>query len=60
MQGYVMTGLPVLLALLLNFLEPEAMSKLWTTGIGWGVIVVIVVMEFLGYMMIKKITSIDV
>lgn len=60
MQGYVMTGLPVLLAVLLNFLEPEAMEKLWTTGVGWVVIVVIVVMEVLGYTMIKKITTIDV
>ncbi|MEM7466916.1 MAG: type II secretion system F family protein, partial [Pseudomonadota bacterium] len=60
MQGYVMTGLPVLLAVLLNFLEPEAMEKLWTTGVGWVVIVVIVVMEVLGYSMIKKITTIDV
>ena len=60
MQGYVMTGLPLLLAVLLNFLEPEAMSKLWTTTVGWVVIVVIVIMEVMGYAMIKKITSIDV
>ena len=60
MQGYVMTGLPVLLAVLLNFLEPEAMEKLWTTTVGWVVIVVIVIMEVMGYTMIKKITSIDV
>lgn len=60
MQGIVMTGLPVLLALLLNFLEPDAMEKLWTTGVGWIVLSVIIVMEVLGYAMIKKITSIDV
>ena len=60
MQGYVMTGLPLLLGVLLNFLEPEAMSKLWTTGIGWAVMAVIVVMLALGYTMIKKITSIEV
>ena len=60
LQGIVMTGLPVLLAVLLNFLEPQAMSKLWTTPIGWGVLTVIVVMEALGYFMIRKITTIDV
>lgn len=60
LQGIVMTGLPVLLGVLLNFLEPEAMNKLWTTGVGWLVLFVIVVMEMMGYMMIKKITSIDV
>ena len=60
LQGIVMTGLPVLLAVLLNFMEPEAMSKLWTTALGWAVLGVIVVMEALGFFMIRKITSIDV
>lgn len=60
LQGIVMTGLPILLGVLLNFLEPQAMSKLWTTGVGWMVLLVIVVMEVMGYAMIKKITSIDV
>ena len=60
LQGIVMTGLPVLLGLLLRFLEPEAMSKLWTTGIGWTVLCIILVMEMMGYFMIRKITSIDV
>ena len=60
MQGIVMTGLPLLLGGLLFFLEPDAMSKLFTTPMGWGVVSVIVVMEVLGYIFIKKITSIDV
>ena len=60
LQGVVMTGLPVLLGVLLNFMEPEAMSKLWTTPLGWGVMAVIIVMEMMGYVMIRKITSIDV
>ena len=60
LQGVVMTGLPILLGVLLNFLEPEAMSKLWTTTIGYAVMALIIVMEILGYLMIRKITSIDV
>ena len=60
MQGIVMTALPVLLGGLLYGLEPVAMSKLFTTPIGWGVLSVIAVMEVLGYVFIKKITSIDV
>ena len=60
LQGIVMTGLPILLGVLLNFLEPEAMGKLWTTGIGWTVLAVVIVMEMLGYFMIRKITAIDV
>ncbi len=60
MQGIVMTGLPVLLGGLLFILEPDAMSQLFTTPIGWGLLSVIVVMETLGYIFIKKVTSIDV
>jgi len=60
LQGIVMTGLPVLLGVLLYFLEPEAMSKLWTTTVGWVVLAVIFIMEVMGYVMIRKITSIDV
>jgi tight adherence protein B len=60
MQGIVMTGLPLLLGGLLFILEPEAMSKLFTTPVGWGLLSVIVVMEVLGYIFIKKVTSIDV
>lgn len=60
LQGIVMTGLPILLGFLLNFMEPEAMSKLWTTPIGWALLVVIIVMESMGYFLIKKITTIDV
>ena len=60
LQGVVMTGLPIFLGVLLNFMEPEAMSKLWTTTIGWIVLTIIIVMEVLGYVIINKITTIDV
>jgi tight adherence protein B len=60
LQGIVMTGLPVLLGLLLYFLEKDAMSQLWTTKVGYVVLAVIIIMEFLGYIMIKKITTINV
>ncbi|NKB38274.1 MAG: secretion system protein F [Gammaproteobacteria bacterium] len=60
LQGIVMTGLPIFLGFLLNFMEPEAMSKLWTTTIGWIVLTIIIIMEAIGYFIINKITSIDV
>jgi tight adherence protein B len=60
MQGYVMTGLPILLACALNVIEPEAMSKLYTTTVGYVVLGVIVVMLGIGFSIIRKITTIDV
>jgi tight adherence protein B len=60
MQGYVMTALPVLLGILLYLLEPEAMSKLFTTKEGWITLTVVIIMEIVGYIFISKITAIDV
>lgn len=60
MQGYVMTALPIFLGVLLSFLEPEAMSLLFTTPAGWATVTVVVIMEALGYVFIRKVTRIDV
>ena len=60
MQGYVMTLLPVLLGFLLFLLEPEAMGKLFTTAKGWAVVIVVLVMEILGYVFIRKVTRVDI
>jgi tight adherence protein B len=60
MQGIVMTGLPLLLMLVLHFMEPKAMAPLFGEPVGWATLAVIAVMEFLGYKSIGKITNIDV
>ncbi len=60
LQGIVMSGLPIFIGCVLNFIEPEAMSKLWTTTLGWIVLILIIIMEGLAYLMISKITNIDV
>ena len=60
LQGVVMTGLPVLMGVLLYFLEPASMEKLWSTWYGYITLTVIIVMEVLGYIFISKITRIDV
>jgi tight adherence protein B len=58
-QGMFMAALPVAVAVMLNFLEPEAMEKLWTTREGLMVLFVMVVMEVMGYHFIKQVTFID-
>lgn len=60
LQGIVMTGLPVLLGFLLNMLEPDAMGMMFTTTIGWIVFSISAFMLVLGFLWIRKITSIDV
>lgn len=58
-QGIFMAALPIILAILLSFLEPEAMRKLYTTREGLMVLFVMVVMQVMGFMFIRKITTID-
>ncbi|TAL98989.1 MAG: secretion system protein F [Paraburkholderia sp.] len=60
MQGIVMTCLPLLLMLVLRFIEPTAMAPLFGEPVGWATLGVIAVMEFLGYKSISAITRIDV
>ncbi|MDG9924864.1 MULTISPECIES: type II secretion system F family protein [unclassified Pseudomonas] len=58
-QGIFMAMLPIFLAGILSAIEPEAMSQLYTTRVGLMVLAVMVVMEVLGFLFIKKITRID-
>ena len=60
MQAWVVGLLPVFLLWVLSKMEPQAMSMLWTTPIGWGVIAVVAVMEFFGVWIIRRIVAIDV
>ena len=59
-QGYVMTALPALLGLVIYQIEPEQMELLWTTWYGLCVIALIVVLQLLGFIFIRKIVNIDV
>jgi tight adherence protein B len=60
LQGMIVGLLPFLLMFVLVKMEPAAMSKMFTTWYGWGTIGFIVVMEFIGGLIIKKIVTIDV
>jgi len=60
LQGIVMSSLPVFLIIALLKLEPEAMGQMFTTKIGWLVLTMILLMQILGYLAIRKITEIDV
>jgi tight adherence protein B len=60
LQAWVVGLLPLVLMLVLNKMEPEAMSLLWNTRIGWATLVVIGFLEFMGIYVIRKIIAIDV
>jgi tight adherence protein B len=60
MQAWIVGALPVLLALVLNRLEPEAMAVLWSTPMGWTVLAVVLLLETTGVLMIRRIVNIDI
>ncbi len=60
LQGVVICALPFLVALALSFLNPEMIQPLYTTPIGYIIILVVLIMEVIGGLVIKKIVSIDV
>ena len=60
MQAWVVGLMPVFLLWVLTRMEPEAMALLWTTPMGWGVLGCVVIMEFFGVVIIRRIVAIDV
>lgn len=60
MQGIIMSCLPLLMMAALNWIEPKAMGTMFNTLFGWATLTVILVMIGIGYLFIRKITTIDV
>jgi tight adherence protein B len=60
LQAWVVGALPIGLMMVLNKMEPEAMSHLWSSRIGWATLAVVATLEFLGMYVIRKIIAIDV
>jgi tight adherence protein B len=60
LQAWVVGMLPVGLMMVLNKMEPEAMSHLWHDRVGWATLVVIAFFEFMGIYVIRRIIAIDV
>ena len=60
LQGIVMAMLPVGMVAFLAFAYPETMRPMFHTPMGWTVIGICAVMEYLGYRMCRKIMTIDV
>lgn len=60
LQGIVMSSLPLVLMIALMKIEPGSMGMMFHTKMGWMVFAMIIVMQTLGFLAIKKITEIDV
>ena len=60
MQGLVVSLLPIVVGLAINWLAPEIFEPMLTTWAGWGIIALMCCMEATGYFFIRKICNIEV
>lgn len=60
LQAWVVGALPLLLMVILNKMEPDAMGHLWHTREGWATLVVVGFLEIMGIYVIRRIVAIDV
>ncbi len=60
MQGWVVGMLPFGIILALTYVEPDGIGPIFTTYLGWMFLAVILLLELMGGVMIRKIVSIDV
>jgi tight adherence protein B len=60
LQAWIMAALPMLLAFVLNYLEPDAMALMWSTPAGWSIMGLIILLEVIGVWLIRRIVNIRV
>ena len=60
LQGLIVGLLPVLLLVVLGFMEPDAMRKLYQTHQGWAALGAMLALEATGFVLIRRIVNIEV
>jgi tight adherence protein B len=60
MQGVIVGSMPLVMMMILNEMEHEAMAPLFNSHLGYGVLLVIFMLELAGFVLIRKIVRIDV
>lgn len=60
LQGYVVTALPFVILIALSVIEPEAIQPMFTSLLGWIFLSIMLVLQIIGFLMIRKIVTIDV
>ncbi len=60
LTGYVLLGLPAFLGVALMFINPDHMNLLFRERLGQQMLMAAIVMQFVGYMWIKRVIKIEV
>lgn len=59
-QGVIIVILPFALGAILYTMDPELISRMWTTALGWGMLMIMVILQAVGGVLIKRIVEIKV
>jgi tight adherence protein B len=60
LQGSIVSALPVLIVIALSAIQPAAISALFATPLGWCTLLVVAMLELVGWLLIRRIVRIDV
>ncbi|HJN76349.1 MAG TPA: type II secretion system F family protein [Myxococcota bacterium] len=59
-QGVIIVILPFVLGGVLWTMDPELISRMWTTAVGWGLLLVMMTLQAVGALLIRRIVQIKV
>jgi tight adherence protein B len=60
LQGWIVSAMPLLLGVVFNYMRPDLMQPMMNHPFGYVLVVLIVIMEVLGFFLIGKIVNIDI
>lgn len=60
LQGWVVAAMPLVLGMVLNYMRPDLMEPMLNSWFGYGLIAVVITMETMGILMIRRIVAIDI
>lgn len=59
LQAWVMIALPILLAMVLSWLDSASMAPLWTSSAGHGVLAMVALLEVIGLVWIRRLIRME-
>jgi len=60
LQGWVVAAMPAILGMVLNYMRPDLMEPMMDHWFGYGLVAIIVILEILGVIIIRRIVNIDI
>ena len=60
LQGWIVAALPLVLGLVMNWMRPDLMQPMFDHAFGYILVGIILFMEVLGILIIRKIVNINV